>query len=45
VKAPVVSGPLEASVEEVLELRFSLFRGCYATSLLREYMKASILDY
>jgi tRNA pseudouridine13 synthase len=26
-------------------LRFSLPRGCYATSLMREYMKGEVLDY
>ena len=34
------------SMEEGAALfRFSLPRGCYATSLLREYMKGEVLDY
>jgi tRNA pseudouridine13 synthase len=44
-KSPIVSGSTGTAVEDVLELQFSLFKGCYATSLLREYMKANILDY
>jgi tRNA pseudouridine13 synthase len=45
VRSPVVSAHSQDAVEDVLEIKFSLFRGSYATSLLREYMKASILDY
>ena len=35
----------EDRVEKALELKFSLFKGTYATSFLREIMKAGILDY
>jgi len=31
--------------EDAAVFRFSLPRGCYATSLLREYMKGEVLDY
>jgi len=30
---------------EAVRFRFSLPRGCYATALLREYMKGEVLDY
>ena len=33
------------SVEKVVELDFKLFRGTYATVLLRELMKGDILSY
>ncbi|MFP4545287.1 MAG: tRNA pseudouridine(13) synthase TruD [Methanomassiliicoccales archaeon] len=37
---------LEHRVEgDRLDIRFSLTKGCYATSLLREYMKADTMDY
>ncbi|MDG6224405.1 MAG: tRNA pseudouridine(13) synthase TruD [Candidatus Thermoplasmatota archaeon] len=38
------SGSME-SFENALEVKFSLFKGTYATSFLREIMKAGILDY
>jgi tRNA pseudouridine13 synthase len=31
--------------EDAILFRFSLPRGCYATALLREYMKGEVLDY
>jgi tRNA pseudouridine13 synthase len=31
--------------DEAIRFRFSLPRGCYATALLREYMKGEVLDY
>jgi tRNA pseudouridine13 synthase len=31
--------------EDAIRFRFSLPRGCYATALLREYMKGEVLDY
>ncbi|MFP4169627.1 MAG: tRNA pseudouridine(13) synthase TruD, partial [Methanomassiliicoccales archaeon] len=37
---------LEHRVEgDRLDIGFSLTKGCYATSLLREYMKANTMDY
>ena len=31
--------------EDGIRMRFSLFKGCYATAYLREFMKANMLNY
>ncbi|MGQ9582386.1 MAG: tRNA pseudouridine(13) synthase TruD [Thermoplasmatota archaeon] len=43
---PLAPGEPRVSVEEGAVLfKFTLPRGCYATALMREYMKGEVLDY
>jgi len=32
-------------MDESVRMSFGLIPGCYATSLLREFMKADVMDY
>ncbi len=38
-------GDFNYEIEEGVRMRFSLMKGCYATSLLREFMKTEMLGY
>jgi len=44
-RSPRLSNDSKSGIEDILELKFSLFKGSYATSFLREIMKTNILDY
>jgi tRNA(Glu) U13 pseudouridine synthase TruD len=46
-KTPIVWKIIEEETkqqEQVLRLKFDLFKGCYATSLLRELMKTKEIN-